>query len=91
MFPALKVHKSKQFSNWFINSNNKPNNIYPTQNLHSPQHTHTTIDSNETLLTPETLLELTTELIINLKNCRTKLDQFQVITKLAIKYINQND
>lgn len=75
-YPALKVHKSKQFSDWFTETNNKSSHINSSQHI------------NNTLFTSETLLQLTTELITNLQNCRTKLDQFQVITKLAIKYIN---
>lgn len=44
--------------------------------------------TNNDLFSTQELLELTTELITNLQNCRTKMDQFQVITQLAIKYIN---
>lgn len=75
-FPGLQVHKSKQYSDWFKSSHNTSLPTTSTQHI------------NNTLLSPETLLELTNELITNLQNCRTKLDQFQVITKLAIKYIN---
>lgn len=50
-----------------------------------------TSKSDDTLLTSQELLSLTTELITQLKSCRTKLDQFQVITKLAIKYTTNND
>lgn len=89
-FPALKVHKFKKFSDWITN----PNNTNTQQYTNTPPHyTPTSYNMNETtesLLSTEELLQLTTELIINLKNCRTKLDQFQVITKLAIKYINDD-
>lgn len=76
MFPPLKVQKSKPFSNWFTESNKTQNQTNTTQNL------------NETLLPPEILLQLTTELVINLQNCRTRLDQIQTITKVAIRYMN---
>lgn len=77
-FPALKVHQGRKFSDWFAQS--QPN--APPTEAYS--------NVNEELFTPQQLLELTTELISNLKACRTKMDQFQVITKLAIKYVHCN-
>lgn len=73
-FPALKVHQGRKFSDWF------------TPNQSTPIEANRNFD--EELFTPQQLLELTTELISNLKACRTKLDQFQVITRLAIKYVS---
>lgn len=56
-----------------------------------PNSSHgSTFHNNESLLTSEELLSLTTELITKLKSCRTKMDQFQVITHLAIKYTNND-
>lgn len=75
-FPALKVHHGHKFSDWF-----SPNNP-----VSSPIEANSSHD--EDLFTPQQLLELTTELISNLKACRNKLDQFQVITRLAIKYVS---
>lgn len=91
MFPALKVPKSQKFSNWFTNFNTNSNYTNTQHYINPPSHhTPSSHNENETLFSTETLLQLTTELINNLKNCQTKLDQFQVITKLAIKYINYN-
>lgn len=74
-FPAIKVHQGRKFSEWF--SPNQPNSPVIEENR-----------NDEQLFTAQQLLELTTELMLNLRACRTKMDQFQVITKLAIKYVN---
>lgn len=73
-FPALKVQQGRKFSDWFPTS--QP--VLPPMN----------VNTSEDLFSPQQLLELTTELISNLRTCRTKLDQFQAITKLAIKYVS---
>ena len=44
--------------------------------------------SNNDLFTLEELKDLTIELITNLKNCKTKTDQFDVVTKLAFKFLS---
>lgn len=75
-FPALKVHQGRKFSDWFTQSQPNPPQIEVNRN------------GDVELFTTQQLLELTTELISNLRACRTKMDQFQVITKLAIKYVN---
>lgn len=77
-FPTLQVHQGRKFSDWFIPNQSVPSAVETNRNV------------NDELFTPHQLLELTTELITNLRTCRTKLDQFQVITKLAIKYVNFN-
>lgn len=79
-FPALKVHQGLKFSDWF----SQAHSTQPVDQISSKQTEH----QDESLFSPQQLLDLTTELITNLKSCRTKLDQFQVITKLAIKYVN---
>ena len=40
------------------------------------------------LFTMSELQQLTLELITNLKNCKNKFDQFEVITKLACKFLS---
>ena len=40
------------------------------------------------LFTIPELQSLTMDLINNLRNCRTKLDQFEVITNLACKFLS---
>lgn len=78
-FPSIKVHQGRKFSDWF--SPSQPNSPAIEANR----------NASEELFSPQQLLELTTELISNLKVCRTKMDQFQVITKLAIKYVTNYD
>lgn len=46
-----------------------------------------TNNSNE-LFSPEEIKNLTLELITNLRNCRSKADQFEVITNLACKFLS---
>lgn len=72
-FPTLQISNNKKFSDWFPKIQPKQDQLQNT---------------NETLLTTQELLNLTTELITKLKTCRTRMDQFQVITELAVKYIN---
>lgn len=41
------------------------------------------------LMSPKEMMKLTKEMITSLKRCRSKQDQFDVITALALKYINE--
>lgn len=41
------------------------------------------------LMSPQEMMKLTKEMITSLKGCRSKQDQFDVITALAMKYINE--
>ena len=43
---------------------------------------------NAELFSISELQTLTFELIANLKNCKTRLDQFEVITNLACKFLS---
>lgn len=74
-FPALSVQQGRKYADWFL-----PNQSSPAVSSN--------MSTSEELFSPQQLLDLTTELISNLRSCRSKLDQFQVITKLAIKYVN---
>lgn len=73
-FPSMKIRQDRKFSDWFAESEQSSNNNFA--------------NNKESLLTPQQLLDLTLELMTDLKNCRSKMDQFQVITKLALKYVN---
>lgn len=75
-FPAMKVQPGRKFSDWFS----------PSQPSCPTNEVNTSV--TEELFSPSQLLDITTELITNLRACRTKMDQFQVITRLAIKYVN---
>lgn len=42
---------------------------------------------NTDLFTAEELLQLTMTLITDLSKCRTKIEQFQVVSNIAIKFV----
>lgn len=63
----------------------------PTYNYWShtkPSYNVPPTNSNNSLFSTEELKSLTFELIDNLKNCRSKTDQFNVITSLAFKFLS---
>ena len=45
------------------------------------------INSNEQLLSPQEMIQLTREMIAIYKNCKTREQQFNAISELAIKYV----
>lgn len=73
-----------------------PNNLNqtrsPTTSSWCPQRfTQTNPNANNNssnLFSPEEIKNLTLELITNLRNCRSKADQFEVITNLACKFLS---
>lgn len=74
-FPPLKASNNRNWANWSSQDPNESTNSSPVIN-------------NGSLFSTQELLDLTKELILGLKNCRTKIDQFEVITQLAIKFIS---
>lgn len=51
-----------------------------------PNQTQSADETNE-LFTPSELLQLTQEMILSLRGCKNKIEQFNTITELAIKYL----
>lgn len=74
---------------------NFPNNLNQSRpptasNWHHQRFTQTNTNANyssNNLFSPEEIKNLTLELITNLRNCRSKADQFEVITNLACKFL----
>lgn len=86
-----KPTTSRNIHNRTINSRNNqsydlstPNNTYA--NVVRSTYTSQNNPSND-IFTLEELKALTFELIENLKNCKTKTDQFNVITNIAFKFL----
>lgn len=83
-FPPLASRHSTAQKVWF--SQFKPQNC--SQNAtddHSYSHRHT--DGRDDLFNTQELLGITKELINNLRQCKSKYDQIEVITELALKYL----
>lgn len=80
-FPnTLRQSTPSTSSNWqgqtdFINNSTNSNNANNNKN------------SSNDLFTLEEIKNLTLELITNLRNCKNKSDQFEVITNLACKFL----
>lgn len=76
--------------NRFTNSNyaeNFPNTL--RQDIKKPQWLPQQPVQHNDLFSLEELKTLSLELIINLQNCKTKADQFEVITSLACKFLSK--
>ena len=91
-----KRHRSAQNRRWtkFYSSIKVPNNFPNLLNQQTPtvrmwpQQSEVNINTNEgELFSAQHLQILTLELINNLKNCKCKLNQFNVITNLAFKFL----
>lgn len=76
-YNPLPTNKNIKYSGWF----EKPA-LQPCQPSSANQ------AFNDSLLSPLELIQLTKDLITNLRSCRNRMDQFEVVTRLAIKYIN---
>lgn len=63
-----------------------PHNQSAPRNLQQRQRQNSPMPDNE-LFTSGELLQLTHMLIESLRNCRTKIDQFRVVSELAIKFV----
>ena len=79
--PQSPNWNDSDFPSLQINNKQKFSDWFPQQ---SPNRNNPT---NDDLHSSQKSLELTTELISKLKTCRIKMDQFKVVTKLAVKYI----
>ena len=53
-------------------------------------YTDSTVNMREDLMTPQQMINLTKEVIAAYRNCKTREQQFNVITELAIKYVYGN-
>lgn len=72
------VSPNRQFSSWFNNST--------TVLQQPPPLTQAQSSSTDNLFSAEELIQITTELIASLRSCKTSIDQFAAITKIAIKF-----
>lgn len=84
------IHKSthnrnEEYTTHFPNTLNQniTTNVNPWANI-SPLN-----QNNENLFSIEELKSLTVELIKNLSNCKSRIDQFEVITSLAFKFLSR--
>lgn len=73
IFPPLKTPRSN--AEW----TNKFQNTDPSTTNHK--------DTNDDMFSPQQLIYIFKELTANLKKCRSKYDQIEVVTELAMKYI----
>lgn len=66
-----------------------PNNWVARNDIHhSSSYNSNTFTGSNDLFSPEEIKCLTLELITNLRNCKNKADQFEVITNLACKFLS---
>lgn len=85
---STPVTSNIKYSSWFMN---KPNSdINTTLNGTSLSTINQENHQTEVLFTPNELLNLTQELILALRSCKTKLDQFAAVAKIALKFGIQN-
>lgn len=101
-FPPLRPVNPKQpFSRWFQPPSTSQNrsslqpaiseqqeNFSSHQTAHRAHHTTQSNDksSNECLFTAEELLFISKELILALRSCRSKMDQFDAILSVGLKF-----
>lgn len=87
-FPnSLQQNIPQQPAVWPYTRNSR-NNIY-NNNIHSTNFANIATPNSSELFSIQELQVLTFELITNLRNCRSKMDQFEVITNLACKFLAQ--
>lgn len=81
--------RHKQNKNFVLNNNDFPNSLNQNPQSQSvwTQNPNDVSSSSSNLFTAAELQNLTLDLIKNLRNCRCKLDQFEVITNLAVKFL----
>lgn len=80
-FPQLTTRKQ-------VTANtNKPALASTTTNVWVPSPPQLCPTTSNELFSPEELIKITTELITKLRLCKTKEEQFQVVTTLAIQYV----
>lgn len=99
-YPALPRSNPPRFNHWFnanTNSHHQPHQPHqpppsasrrqPEQSSPDPSHRPPPHTSQSELFSMEELLQLSRDLINTLSRCKTKHDQFQVVTDLTIKYL----
>lgn len=85
--PANTFHNyDSQFPNNIRQNTSNTNNYWNTQNVNTAQIIQAS-GNNEELFSLEEIRELTMDLITKLRNCKSKSDQFTVITDLACKFL----
>lgn len=80
-FPSLTRNQPYQTQHIPIGNawTNGPQQTFLGQNsLHSPE-----------LMTPTEIIQLTQELMISLRNCKSREDQFNVVVSMAVKYLGK--
>lgn len=63
------------------------NNRFSYKNINNQNRGNTTTNTDE-LFSIEEVQQITLELIARLRNCKNKLDQFEVITSIASKFLS---
>lgn len=100
-FPSMPKPKQPAPSRALNNNNNQPNHSSALQTVEQQlptlssiirpkPHAHTSQQAEGDLFSMEELLALSTELIAELQHCTTKLQQFQAINRIAIKFVYNN-
>ena len=80
-------HNANNFPNTLRQSNPIRPSVWPPQRESNNMYSNNNNANGELFTIPE-LQSLTMDLINNLRNCKTKLDQFEVITNLACKFLS---
>lgn len=75
------------FSTSHSNGNSQQNFWLHRYNLNKTAHSPT---SSNALFTEEEMMQLTTEMVFSLRSCKSRDDQFNVIAKLALKFLYNN-
>jgi hypothetical protein len=88
-FPSLQHHAAsrqaqQQASQRTSSSQNTNNTNWGEQSSNYSQNRN---DSNQNLFSVSELSQMMRELIVNLRNCRSRLDQLEVITNLALRFV----
>lgn len=100
-YPPLRpVNENQQFASWFRHSSQTlpaptqfdQNNQQQPRPLASSNQHHTQQSEfrKENLFSPEELIGITKSLILALRQCKTRMDQFEAVATVALKFGMQN-
>ena len=81
-FPSFKVNPNQKYSSWFKAE---------ASNINIPNQQHCIEGNIENLFSAAELIAVAKELMILLKNCKTKYEQIECIATIAIKYTSNNN
>lgn len=92
-FPPLPQKNNNPYSSWQTHSPMQhqsnavePRNIQQQQNHIHHQYIQNASSSNENLFTGEELMAMTRDLILALRSCSNRMQQFEAIASVAIKF-----